>query len=773
MVERHRWEIEGLVQGIGFRPSVVRLATRLGLTGWVANTSRGAVIEVQGESVDLARFAAAVQAKLRSLGSSGCSRSAPATPIPDESGFVIRPSLTASSPSPCLPPDQAPCLDCLRELLDPRDRRFRYPFLSCTQCGPRFSILQKLPFDRENTTMSAFPLCSICAEEYADPTDRRFHAQTIACPACGPRLQLCNPRGTVLAGDDDALRKAEAALLDGRIVALKGVGGFQLLVDARNQNAVQRLRRRKHREAKPFALLVRDLRHAGQLCHGGDAAWQILGSPKAPIVLLPRRSDAPVAPAVAPDLPWLGLMLPASPLHYLIAHDLGIPLVATSGNRSEEPLCIADAEAFARLRDIADVFLTHDRPIARPLDDSVVQVVEGQPMVLRRARGYVPEPVPCHLPHPSPTLLAVGGHLKNTIALTVGGQVMMSQHLGDLDSPAARDGFTNAIGDYLTLFQVQPAAIICDAHPDYASTVWAEEWAVARGITLCRAQHHQSHILACMAEHGLDGPVLGVAWDGTGYGNDGTIWGGEFFLADKRGCRHIASLLPFPLLGGDAAARQPRRSALGVLWTVFCEQALERCDLPSVRIFAKPERVTLNRLFRQQVGVTMTSSMGRLFDAVASLLDLCHVSRYEGEAAMRLQAAAGSMETWRNAEPYPFVISEEGGVDWRPMIHELLADRDQPDLAAARFHASLAEIIATMAERTRMPTVVLGGGCFQNRLLIEAVAARLRNDGRKVLWPQYIPTNDGGLSLGQLAAVILRHRSTEDQACVWPSRAES
>jgi hydrogenase maturation protein HypF len=621
--------------------------------------------------------------------------------------------------------------------------------------------------------MSAFPLCPGCAQEYADPTNRRFHAQTIACPACGPRLSLCQKEGKVLAQDDDALRKAEETLVAGGIVALKGVGGFQLLVDARNEDAVQRLRKRKGREAKPFAILVRDRNQASELCHGHDAEWQILDSPKAPIVLLPRRQGVSIASAVALDLPWLGLMLPASPLHYLIAHDLGIPLVATSGNRSEEPLCTDDAEAFDRLRDIADVFLTHDRAIARPLDDSVVQVVDGRPMVLRRARGYVPEPLPCDLPAATLPWLAVGGHLKNTVALSVGDKVVMSQHLGDLDSPAAREGFTRAIGDYLTLFQVEPAAIICDAHPDYASTVWAEEQAAARGIPLYRVQHHQAHVFACMAEHGLDGPALGVTWDGTGHGDDGTIWGGEFFLADKHRCRRLASLLPFPLLGGDAAARQPRRSALGVLWTVFGEEALERCDLPSVRSFATSERSTLKRLFRQRVGAVMTSSMGRLFDAVASLLDLCHVSRYEGEAAMRLQAVAGSVETIRNAVPYPFYVSNEERIDWRPMIHGLLADRDQPGLAAARFHATLAEIIATVAERTRMPTVVLGGGCFQNRLLLEAIAARLGNDGRRVFWPQDIPTNDGGLSLGQIAAVVLGHDSTEDQACASPCRAES
>lgn len=773
MVERHRWEIEGIVQGIGFRPFVARQAIRLGLTGWVANTSRGAVLEVQGASAALQQFFAELAARLAFPGLLSQPGTALLDPIPDEADFVIRPSLADSLPGPCLQADQAPCPDCLRELLDPADRRFRYPFLSCTQCGPRFSIVRRIPYDRSNTTMAAFRLCPACVREYGDPTDRRFHAQTIACPWCGPRLSLCDSRGQVLARDDEALRQAEAALLDGLIVALKGVGGFQLLVDARNQKAVQRLRKRKGREAKPFALLVRDLYQAGQLCQGGDAEWRILGSSKAPIVLLPRRSDARIAPAVAPDLPWLGLMLPASPLHYLICQDLGIPLVATSGNRSEEPLCIADAEAFDRLGNIADLFLTHDRPIARPLDDSVVQVVDGRPMVLRRARGYVPEPVPCDQPTAIEPLLALGGHLKNTIALSVGEKIVMSQHLGDLVSPAARQGFSNAIHDYLTLFQVEPAAIICDAHPDYASTVWAEEQASARGLPLYRVQHHQAHVFACMVEHGLDGPVLGVAWDGTGYGADGTIWGGEFFLADKDGCRRIASLLPFPLLGGDAAARQPRRSALGVLWTVFGEEALERCDLPSVRSFARPERSTLKRLFRQQVGVVMTSSMGRFFDAVASLLDLCHVSRYEGEAAMRLQAAASSLETRRNAEPYPFVICDEQRIDWRPVIHGLLADRDQPHRAAACFHATLVEIIATLAEGTRMPTVVLAGGCFQNRLLLESVAARLRNDGRKVLWPQDIPTNDGGLSLGQIAAVVLGRHSTEDQACASPCRAGS
>ncbi|MCS6976366.1 MAG: carbamoyltransferase HypF [Gemmatales bacterium] len=862
-MERHRYEVEGIVQGIGFRPMVACLANRLGLTGWVANTTRGAVIEVQGNTDSLTAFGRTLRQELARFVSHrrlcfprGNGDVFKVPTVSSESGFVIRGSVEDGTPTPCLIPDLAPCPDCVRELLDPSDRRFRYPFISCTACGPRFSILKKLPFDRENTTMSAFPLCPACAKEYADPTNRRFHAQTIACPACGPRLSLRDGRGKTLARDDDALRRAEEALLDGRIVALKGVGGFQLLVDARKEEAVQRLRKRKGREAKPFALLVRDLDQARRWCQGAEAEWQALSSPRTPIVLLRRRGtrgltpaarqevthgltpaarkdeslgltsaarpaktacDSDIAMSIAPGLPWLGLMLPASPLHLLLTHDLGIPLVATSGNRSEEPLCIADAEAFERLGDIADLFLTHDRPIARPLDDSVVQVVDGRPMTLRRARGYVPEPVcsgiveatgqltltarrqdssssitasggrqspgaaPASGGRQSPgasqttngPILALGGHLKNTIALTVGDTIVLSQHLGDLDTLAARNHFDRAIRDFLDLFQIEPVAVICDAHPDYASTLWAEEQAATRGVSVFHVQHHQAHVWACLVEQGESGPALGVAWDGTGYGDDGTIWGGEFFLVEGHGCRRVGSLLPFPLLGGDAAVRQPRRSALGVLWTALGEQAWRRNDLPSVRSFSDSERSTMSALLRRKVGVVMTSSMGRLFDAVASLLDLCHVSRYEGEAAMRVQAAAGSVEAVRDAEPYSFAVADDGVIDWRPMVHGLLVDHRRPDLAAARFHATLAEMIAAMAKRTNQQTVALGGGCFQNRLLVEVIAARLRNDGRRVLWPCEVPPNDGGLSLGQILAAVLRGSLAEVEPCVLPCQAES
>lgn len=759
-----------MVQGVGFRPFLVRLARQWGMTGWVANSTRGAVFEVQGPPPRLGQFLAALRSQLPSLADChDVQMTARLPPVPAEVGFAIRPSMAAAQARPCVPPDLAPCAECVRELFDPHNRRFRYPFLSCTACGPRFSILFRLPFDRDNTSLADFPMCPACAAEYADENDRRFHAQTIACPACGPRLSLLAASGRVLAHEEDALRRAEQAVLAGQIVALKGLGGFQLVVDARDESAVRRLRQRKHREAKPFALLVRDLGMASELCFVNGAEAQALASPQTPIVILERRGAAEVAPSVAPDLPWLGLMLPATPLHHLLADDLGIPLVATSGNRSEEPLCYADADALRRLGDIADVFLTHDRPIVRPLDDSVVQVVAGRRMVLRRARGFVPQAICCRMPKDAPALLAVGGHLKNSVAVTIHDQVLLSQHLGDLDTWAARQGMERAVADLEQLFGVKPQGIICDAHPDYAPTVWAEQQAERRRVPLLRVQHHQAHVYACMAEHGLQGPVLGVAWDGTGYGDDGTIWGGEFFVVEGTTCRRIGHLLPFPLVGGDQAARQAWRSALGMLWVARGEEA-QRADLIAAGI---PEGTQVLELLRRGCSTVWTSSMGRLFDGVASLLGLCHTSRFEGEAAMRLQAAAQTVIDTEGERPYPFTISAEGVVDWRPLLQGLLQDRQQPAVAAARFHATLVEMVVSLAKRTATKTVVLAGGCFQNRLLLRSLIGRLAAEGVEVYWPQAVPTNDGGLSLGQLVAALRPQAASEDEACAWRCRVGS
>jgi hydrogenase maturation protein HypF len=494
---RVRWEVRGRVQGVGFRPFVHRLAVRLGLSGWVANSAAGAILELEGEDRKLALFRQALVQELPYPGQVEQIQETDSADLgePSSAGrplFAIRPSQETGPAKPCLPADLAPCPECVRELFDPRDRRYRYPFLSCPSCGPRFSIVQALPFDRARTSLAAFPLCAECRAEYDDPGDRRFHGQTIACPRCGPRLVLRTTQGAVVASGEEALGQAEETLRQGGIVALKGLGGFQLLVDARDDDAVRRLRQRKNRPAKPLALLVPDLPAAHRLCHLDAAEQQILASPQAPIVLLHRRAEADVAPSVAPDLPWLGLMLPATPLHHLVARDLGFPLVATSGNRSEEPLCICDEEALDRLASIADIILTHDRDIVRPLDDSVVQVVLGRVMVLRRARGYVPEPVP--LDRCRQGVWALGGHLKSTFAFALDGAAMLSQHLGDLDTPLARRGLTRALDDYRNLFQPPTSLVVRDLHPDYASTLAAHELADKAYLPQAAVQHHEAHV---------------------------------------------------------------------------------------------------------------------------------------------------------------------------------------------------------------------------------------------------------------------------------------
>ena len=560
-VQRMRLEIHGAVQGVGFRPFVYRLATELGLTGWVINDTNGVFVEVEGPRSMVECFARRVteqpppRAIIHSLDASWLERAG-------FSCFEIRHSDAHGSRTTLILPDIATCPDCFEEIFDPANRRFRYPFTNCTNCGPRFTIVRELPYDRPNTTMHGFALCEVCRSEYDDPLDRRFHAQPNACPRCGPQLTLLAGVGlgageastpcerstwSALASGDQALTMTAAAVRRGRVVAIKGLGGFHLIVDARNAAAVALLRRRKLRDEKPFALMVRDLEAVRALCETSAEAEEVLASPEAPIVLLPRRPDAEVAGSVAPDSPYLGLMLPSSPLHHLLLAELGFPIVATSGNLTDEPICIDEHEATQRLGGIADCFLVHNRPIERHVDDSVVSVILDTPRVLRRARGYAPLPV--LLARSVPSILATGPQLKNTVALSVGRQVFISQHIGDLHTPQAIAAFERVIGDFRRLYEAEPLVIAHDLHPDYASTQWAR----AQRGRLIPVQHHHAHLAACLAENGVMEPALGVIWDGTGYGTDGTIWGGEFLLGDAQAFARVAHLRPFRLPGGEAA----------------------------------------------------------------------------------------------------------------------------------------------------------------------------------------------------------------------------
>ncbi|MDQ3117703.1 MAG: carbamoyltransferase HypF [Verrucomicrobiota bacterium] len=759
-IERTRVQIRGAVQGVGFRPFVYRLATELSLRGWVNNSSQGVLLEVEGGASQLRSFLARLTKEKPPRAVIQSCESVQLDPVGYEA-FEIRESEESGGKTALILPDIATCEDCLREIFEPQDRRFRYPFTNCTNCGPRFSIIEALPYDRANTSMKKFTMCADCAREYRDPTDRRFHAEPTACPRCGPELQFWDSLGQNLAQSDSALRLAAEKIRDGKIVALKGIGGFQLLVDARNQEAVSRLRERKHREEKPFAVMFHSLESARECCEISELEEGLLVSPESPIVLLARncRASASLAEAggatgvvalqlaasLAPGNPNLGIMLPYSPLHHLFLRELNFPLVATSGNLSDEPICTDEMEALTRMRDLADYFLVHNRPVVRHVDDSIVRVMAGREMILRRARGYAPLPVTLH--RSQPTVLAVGAHLKNAVALSVDRNVFVSQHIGDLATKEAHDAFTRSVADSPRLYEAQPEIIAHDLHPEYLST----KHALLQPGRKIGVQHHWAHIASCMAENEIEPPLLGVAWDGTGYGTDGTIWGGEFFLVTKDSCRRIAHLRTFRLPGGDAAIREPRRSALGLLHEIFGEEAWEHPAV--VANFSGAELKILRGMLRRQVNSPLTSSAGRLFDGVAALAGLCTRSTFEGQAAMKLEFAIAD----RAEESYPFTLrpTTPAVIDWEPAVRALLEDRRQniaPGQIAARFHNMLAEVVLAVARQADQPRVVLSGGCFQNRYLTERVICQLRAAGSQPYWPQRIPPNDGGIALGQVWA---------------------
>lgn len=763
---RVRTVVRGAVQGVGFRPFVWRLADELALDGWVINDGRGLTAELEGIGPALEQFleriekekpgAAAIESiSVDWLEAVGCA------------GFEIRESDEGGRLTVQVLPEIATCDACRAEVSDPANRRYRYPFTNCTLCGPRFSIVRALPYDRPNTTMAGFPLCAACRAEYEDPADRRFHAQPNACAACGPHLSFVDREGVESATGDDALRAAASALAEGKIVAVKGLGGFHLMVDARDEEAVGRLRDGKPRRDKPFALLVRDLEHAREIARIDETEAEALTSSEAPIVLVERRADAPISDEVAPDNPYLGVMLPYSPLHHLLLEACDFPLVATSGNRSEEPICTDETEARQRLGSIADHFLVHDRPIARHVDDSVTRVLDGELRLLRRARGFAPRPVLLARRHP--TILAVGGHLKNTIALGVENRVFLSQHLGDMESGESREAFERVIDDFLGLWEASPVALVHDLHPDYSTTRWAERRGeegsgAARRLQDARriaVQHHHAHFAACLAENGHEGDALGVIWDGTGYGPDGTVWGGEFLLGTKAHYRRFASLVGFTLPGGGAAVREPRRSAIALLWEMFGGQALERINLAPVAAFRDDERRLLAGMLTRGVNCPATSSAGRLFDGIAAVLGLGQRSSFEGQAAMRLEHVADP--TLDEAYDVELIAPSESPapwlVDWRPVVEQVLTDlRRGTDVGtiSARFHGALVEAISQVAEVAARQTVALSGGCFQNRLLVERTVARLRSDGFQVLLHRHVPPNDGGISLGQVAVAAAR-----------------
>jgi len=799
--KRLRVEIHGAVQGVGFRPYVYRLATELALAGWVINDTRGVFIEVEGDETALARF-------LERLSSEKPPRAIIHTldvawiePL-GETRFEIRHSDEAGAKTVLVLPDIATCDDCLREVFDARDRRARYPFTNCTNCGPRFSIIEALPYDRPNTTMRHFTMCPDCQREYDDPRNRRFHAQPNACPVCGPQVRLVSGfRFQVASAQAETLNlKPETViahtarlLTHGYIVAVKGLGGFLLMADARNAETLARLRERKPRRDKPFALMARDLAQARTLVEIDAQAEALLTSPEAPIVLLRRKPDAPVAENVAPGNPYLGVMLPYTPLHHLLLREIDFPVVATSGNLSDEPICTDENEALERLGHIADFFLIHNRPIARHVDDSVMTIILGEPRFLRRARGYAPLPI--LLARDIPTILAVGGHLKNTIALSVRNQVFISQHIGDLETPEAMNAFERVIADFLKLYEATPIAIAHDLHPDYLSTRWAREqvsgfkFQVANSqpatlnLKLEAVQHHHAHLAACLAENHA-ARALGVTWDGTGYGTDGTIWGGEFLLGDAKDFVRVAQLRPFRLPGGEAAVKEPRRVALALLWELYGDAVLERDDLAPIRAFTRAERHTLAQMLARGINAPVTTSAGRLFDGVAALIGLHPRVSFEGQAAMALEYAADAavgdayelqfsiadcrLPMTRSIEnreskienPSSSVVRPSSFVlDWRPLLQAVLGDLSrgvESSIIAARFHNALVEAIVAVAREIGEENVALSGGCFQNRWLTERAATRLAHAGFRVLLHRHVPPNDGCVSLGQVVVAAAR-----------------
>jgi hydrogenase maturation protein HypF len=761
----HLLEIEGTVQGVGFRPFVARLATRLGLRGWVRNDERGVVIRAVGSPAALEALAAALAAdappaaRITALRQRRADEVPGLPPAPAE-GFLILESATAAvERTAAVTPDLALCADCRRELATPGDRRHGYPFINCTNCGPRYSILHALPYDRARTTMAVFPMCPSCQREYDDPADRRYHAQPNACPACGPQVELQDATGRALASRADAIAAAAEALRGGRIVAVKGLGGFHLMVDAASEAAVRELRRRKHREEKPLAVMfpsLASLRAAAEL-DDDDVRW--LTSAAAPIVLVRRRATAALAAAVAPGNPWIGALLPYTPLHVLLLEAVGRPVVATSGNLSEEPLCTDNEEARRRLGAIAELFLVHDRPIARPVDDSVLRRAAGGPVLLRRARGFAPAPfaLPAGVASPAP-MLCVGGHSKSTIAVSTGPRLVLSPHIGDLSNPVSVEAFRQAVTLLGSLYPGRLARAVCDAHPDYASTRFAQNL----GVPVVTVQHHLAHILACLLEHG-GGPerVLGVAWDGTGYGPDGTIWGGEFIVVDRTAgtARRVGHLRPFRLPGGEAAVREPRRSALGLLHDLFGGEAARLAPLASALGFRESEALVLRSMLERGVQAPITTSVGRLFDGVAALLGLRTRCTFEGQAAMELEFAADP-EPQKEADLIlPITIPAPGGVwqvDWRPMVASLVQPGAtvEPAFAAARFHQALARSAADLATRVGIETVVLSGGCFQNVRLLDATRRQLQAAGFRVLSHRDLPPNDEGLPAGQALGAL-------------------
>ncbi len=803
MKKRAKITITGIVQGVGFRPFIYKIATELKLLGWVNNSSQGVFIEVEGTINQLNTFLDKIPLEKPAISSIHNIEYWLLDPV-GYTNFEIIPS-TDGEKTTIILPDLATCSECLQEIFDPENRRYLYPFTNCTNCGPRFSIIDNIPYDRLHTSMKNFVMCKHCQNEYDNPLNRRFHAQPNACPKCGPRLQLWDNQGHILADDHPALLHTVKAIIQGQIIAIKSIGGFHLIVDSRNENSVQRLREVKQRLEKPFALLYPNLNSIKHDCFVSDLEAKLLLSSASPLVLLKRYPHPPtpsptgegekyspnsstgegekyssnsstgegekffamysfisplplgfglgvraviqnnIAENIAPDNPYLAVMLPSNPLHIILMKELNFPIVATSGNISDEPICIDENEALLRLQNIADLFLIHNRPIVRPIDDSIVRIIYDQEMILRRARGYAPLPVRISTKH---KILAVGGHLKNTIAIAISNQVFISQHIGDLTTKLALDSFENIIASFEQLYQFKPEAIACDLHPHYSSSQYAQNYS----IPIIKVQHHYAHILSCMAENDLLNkcPLLGIAWDGTGYGLDGTIWGGEFLQINDINFDRIAHFKPFKLPGGDNAIKSPKRIAIALLYEIFGNDVFAMDNLAPIQSCTPQELSILKTMLQNNINTVITTSVGRLFDAISSILNLCHHTTYEGQAAIKLEFTLEK----EISVYYPYEIVNNV-IDWTKIIKEILTDLKlglSVGYISTKFHNTLCEIILRIARQTGHKRVIISGGCFQNKYLLETTIKKLIDAKFSPHWPQKIPPNDGGIALGQIIA---------------------
>jgi hydrogenase maturation protein HypF len=741
---RIKISIKGAVQGVGFRPFIYKLANSLNLKGYVLNTPQGVIIEAEGENNLLDEFAKRIESEKPPI-SLIQNISIEKLPLNNFKDFQIKKSDLSGSPNAIVLPDIATCKDCFEEIFDKNNRRYLYPFTNCTNCGPRYSIIESLPYDRARTTMKKFNMCPECEAEYENPNDRRFHAQPNACPVCGPHVELWNSDGTILDFHNDAILNTINAIKDGKIIAIKGLGGFHLLVDAMNIDTINILRKNKNREEKPFALMYPDIDSIKKDCEVIEAEEKLLLSAQAPIVLLKRKSDCKIPDDVAPMNPNLGIMLPYTPLHHIIMKLLKSPIVATSGNFSEEPICIDENEALIRLKGIADLFLVNNRPIYRYVDDSIARIIMNEKVLLRRARGYAPMPVIINTENKR-KILSVGGHLKNTVAVSKGSEVFISQHIGDLETVESYNSFCNTIDKFREIYKIEPDIVVSDLHPDYISAKYAKE----KFKNVESVQHHASHILSVIAENDIKEPVLGISWDGAGFGLDRTIWGGEFLRFDKAGFKRVAHIKKFCLPGGESTFKDIYKSAFGLLYEIYGDDVMQYIP----ENITKKNSAILLQMLKKNINSPECSSVGRLFDAVASILDIKQKVSFEGQAAMELEFLTDGFSSQEN---YEYEIKNENGVpiiDWTSVIKQLIQDKKEKiskNIFSLKFHNTLVKIIVNIAKLINEKNIALSGGCFQNKYLLENSIKELHKSGFNVFWNKEVPANDGGISLGQIA----------------------